>query len=220
MDGTLEQACNQRRILYAVEDARQLRSSPTPPLIPSSWKLWKRLTNQRSAQMPVPSRHPGLAAGAQAEIKKLKTPNCHAQLTQLIAEVRKAGRQAKPSVACAGKRPGIGGGHRAELAYLQMEKTRFEVQFSANDEMLPVGTAASAGGQGEMTPLYDFPNPGEPRALARSLLAARCRIMLAISMCWPNCGRGHHGLWRNRCRHRQPAAQAVAEVVRRFRPAR
>jgi DNA repair protein RecN (Recombination protein N) len=196
LDGTLEQACSQlEESLYAVEDAaRQLRSfADAFTFDPQQLEaVEQRLDLINDLKRKYADSIQGILAWQQekqAEIEKIKNTEIrHAQLTQLIAEVReKAGRQAE---ALSGLRREAGrelaAAIEAELAYLQMEKTRFEVQFSCQDDEsgLPVGDRClRAGGQGiDNVRFMISPNPGEPmKPLAKIASGGEMsRIMLAI----------------------------------------
>lgn len=196
LDGVLEQACSQlEESLYSVEDAaRQLRSFvDTFDFDPQRLEaVEQRLDLISDLKRKYADSIQGILdwqQEKQVEIEEIKTTEIrHAQLSQRIAEVReKAGHQAQVlSTLRQGVCQELAAAIEGELEFLQMAKTRFQVQFSAHEDCsgLPVGNKflrADAEGIDAISFLIS-PNPGEPmKPLAKIASGGEMsRIMLAI----------------------------------------
>lgn len=196
LDASLEQACTQlEESLYSIEDAAyQLRSfadsfSYDPR---RQEEIEERLELIHDLKRKYADSIEGILAwkGQQeAEIEKIRNTEArHSQLSELIVAAKeRAGRLAADLSRLrqqAGKQ--LGDAIMGELKYLQMAKTRFQVEFESreDEEGLPVAgrnLAADATGIDTVRFLIS-PNPGEPLKPLTKIASGgeMSRIMLAV----------------------------------------
>lgn len=196
LDASLEQACTQlEQSLYAVEDAAyQLRSfadnfSYNPHRQKEIEERLEIIFDLKRKYADSIEEILAWKLKQEAEIENiLNTEARHSQLSEMIIIAKeKAGRLALDLSHLrqqAGKE--LGAAIIGELDYLQMAKTRFQVEFECfeGEDGLPVGDktlAASAAGIDTVRFLIS-PNPGEPlKPLAKIASGGEMsRIMLAI----------------------------------------
>ncbi len=196
LDASLEQACTQlEQSLYAVEDAAyQLRSfadkfSYDPHRQKEIEERLEIIFDLKRKYADSIEEILAWKLKQEAEIENiLNTEARHSQLSEMIINAKeKAGRLAMDLSHLrhqAGKN--LGAAIVDELDYLQMAKTRFQVEFECleGEEGLPVGDktlAAGATGIDNVRFLIS-PNPGEPlKPLAKTASGGEMsRIMLAI----------------------------------------
>lgn len=196
LEATLEQACTQlEESLYSVEDAaKQLRAFADgfffDPQRQSA--VEERLDLIHNLKRKYADSIEGILAWQaekQAEVDKILNSEArHTELLALIEVARaKAGKKAESlSVFRQKAAAELAQAIISELAYLQMAKTRFEVEFSHTEtpEGLPVaGKTLAASAQGADTVRFLIaPNPGEPmKPLAKIASGGEMsRIMLAV----------------------------------------
>jgi DNA repair protein RecN (Recombination protein N) len=196
LDGTLEQACAQLEdSLYSVQDAaQQLRGFADeflydPQRLDEVEQRLELLSDLKRKYADTVEAILAWRDEKAAEIESIRNTDArHAQLTEMIgAAAEKAGKlalelsrlrqQAGEELAAA-----IVG----ELAYLQMARTRFQVEFAVHEDEdgLPVAgrkLAASEKGTDDVRFLIS-PNPGEPLKPLSKIASGgeMSRIMLAI----------------------------------------
>lgn len=196
LEATLEQACTQlEESLYSVEDAaKQLRAFADgfffDPQRQSA--VEERLDLIHNLKRKYADSIEGILAWQaekQAEVDKILNSEArHTELLALIEVARaKAGKKAENLNVFRQKAAAeLAQAIISELAYLQMAKTRFEVEFSHTEtpEGLPVaGKTLAASAQGADTVRFLIaPNPGEPmKPLAKIASGGEMsRIMLAV----------------------------------------
>jgi len=196
LDTALEQSCTQlEESLYALEDvARQLRNFAeafafNPQRLA---EVEQRLDLINNLKRKYADTIPGILAWQRekmAEIEAIKNSEArHAQLLQLIDEARARAGQLAEKLSILRQKAGaeLAAAIEAELAYLHMPNTRFQVDnsFSEDEQGLPVGgklLKAHGAGVDNMRFLLS-PNPGEPlKPLSRIASGGELsRIMLAI----------------------------------------
>lgn len=196
LDGTLEQACSQlEESLYSVEDAaKQLRAFADGFFFDPERQdgVEARLELIHDLKRKYADSIEGILAWRDersAEIEAIRNTEArHAKLTNMIEAA--AARAGNLALTLSSLRQ-VAGRELAEaivgeLAYLQMAKTRFQVEFtvSESEEGLPVADrrlAASATGIDNVRFLI-APNPGEPLKPLSKIASGgeMSRIMLAI----------------------------------------